>query len=457
MKYVSTRGSEKNAGLFEVLLNGLAPDGGLYLPTKYPRLSQAEIKNLAFKPYIDVAKIVLAPYIKNETKGQFENIIQKAYKDSFSHPAVTPMKQIEHNQFVLELFYGPTMSFKDVAMQFLAPMMEHALKQKNKNITIVGATSGDTGSAAIHAFANNKNADIFILFPHNKISDVQKWQMTGVNKKNVHAIALNGNFDDCQNIVKQMLANKKWRESLNLTPVNSINWGRIIAQTVYYFVAAANLNAEKINFVVPTGNFGDIFAGYVAKKMGLNINKLIIATNQNDILARTLKTGRYEIQKVKPTSSPSMDIQVSSNFERLLFEASNQDADYVKRSMDSLKQNGAFGLTKKIREKILAEFNAESANQNQTKKQIKKLWENQNYLVDPHTAVGIHVAQSFESNYPTVILSTASPHKFPKAIKEATGVNLPKQKKPKNEKVVRLNNNVEDVLRYVTKHSRAGK
>ena len=454
MKYVSTRGNHETERLLEVLFDGLAPDGGLYLPKKYPMLSQVEIKKLAFKPYMDIAKTVLAPYIKDRRESALDDIIKEAYRDSFGQPAAIPIRKIDHNQFVLELFHGPTMSFKDIAMHFLAPMTDRLTRQK---ITIIGATSGDTGSAAMEAFKNTKNAKIFILFPHGKISDIQKWQMTGVNTKNVHAIAINGNFDDCQNIAKQILADEKLKYQLNLTTVNSINWGRIIAQTVYYFYVASKLNAKKINFVVPTGNFGNIFAGYVAKKMGLNINKLIIATNENDILVRALKTGQYKVKNVKPTSSPSMDIQVSSNFERLLFEASGRDADYVRGSMDSLKQNGAFELTSKVRKKISTEFDAGSASQSDTKKQIKKLWKNNSYLVDPHTAVGIHVAQLFKSDYPTVILATASPRKFPKIIKEATGVDLPKQPKPKKEKVVRLDNNVKDVEKYIIKNSWARK
>ena len=327
MKYVSTRGEAPALGFQDAVLAGLARDGGLYVPEYWPKLDAASISNIAGKPYWEVAKTVLTPFVDEEiSEDVFDTILRDAYAD-FGHPCVAPLVQTGRNEYVLELFHGPTMAFKDVAMQLLARLMDHILAQRGHRITIVGATSGDTGGAAIEAFGGRDNSDIFILFPHGKVSDVQRWQMTGVSATNVHALAIEGNFDDCQSIVKAMFNHHSFRDRHSLSGVNSINWGRIMAQVVYYFTAATALGApdRKVSFCVPTGNFGDIFAGFVAKQMGLPIGDLVIATNSNDILARTLETGRYETAGVHATTSPSIDIQVSSYFERMIFEASERN------------------------------------------------------------------------------------------------------------------------------------
>lgn len=363
----------------------------------------------------------------------------------------------------MELFHGPTLAFKDVAMQLLSRLMDHVLAERNQKATIVGATSGDTGGAAVEAFRGRDNTDIFILFPKGKVSPVQQRQMTTVSDANVHALAIEGDFDDCQAIVKEMFGNLNFRDRLQLSGVNSINWGRIMAQIVYYFSCAASLGAPKreVSFTVPTGNFGDIFAGYVAKKMGLPIGDLIIATNQNDILARTLKTARYEKKGTTPSISPSMDIQVSSNFERLLFDAGGRDAQKVQGQMDSLKQSGSFEIDEETMRNISGEFTAGACGEAETASQIKHTLEACAYLVDPHTAVGLHVATSHLSQEtPMVTLATAHPAKFPDAVKAATGIHpdLPARMgdmMQRQERLHTLPNDVAAVEKYIEQHSRA--
>ena len=323
MRYLSTRGEASTLSFTDVLLAGLARDGGLYVPQSYPTLDAATIAGFAGRPYAQVAQEVIGPFMGGEIEaGAFIAMLEASYA-TFRHPAVTPLAQIGDNLFVLELFHGPTLAFKDVAMQLLGRMMDHALKAKGQRATIVGATSGDTGAAAIEAFSGLEQVDVFIMYPHGRVSDVQRRQMTTVEAPNIHAIALEGTFDDCQAILKGLFNNHGFRDGLRLSGVNSINWARVVAQTVYYFTSAAVLGGphRKVSYTVPTGNFGDILAGYIAKQMGLPIDRLIIATNENDILARTLDSGAYEVKGVQATSSPSMDIQVSSNFERLLFDA----------------------------------------------------------------------------------------------------------------------------------------
>jgi threonine synthase len=326
----------------------------------------------------------------------------------------------------MELFHGTTLAFKDVAMQLLARLMDHALATRGARATIVGATSGDTGGAAIDAFAGRERTDIFILFPEGKVSPVQQRQMTTSKEKNVHALAIKGNFDDCQNLVKAMFNDVKFRDRVQLSGVNSINWARIMAQIVYYFTSAVALGGpdRKISYTVPTGNFGDIFAGYAAKRMGLPIDKLIIATNENDILARTLKTGRYEMKEVKATTSPSMDIQISSNFERLLFETHGRDAGAVRRAMESLKQSSAFDIGEKALKAIRKDFRAGRASEKQVAATIKDTLAETGYLLDPHSAIGVFVAAKHEKpGAPMVTLATAHPAKFPAAVKSASGID----------------------------------
>ncbi len=426
VEYISTRGEAPSLGFCDALLAGLARDGGLYVPREWPQMSKKAIRALRGKSYEEVAFEVLLPFTNGEIEPDvFRAMIDEAYA-TFKHPAVAPLVQTGPNSFVLELFHGTTLAFKDVAMQLLARLMDHVLEKRGERATIVGATSGDTGGAAIDAFAGRSRTDIFILFPHGKVSPVQQRQMTSSKDENVHAIAVEGNFDDCQNLVKAMFNDVPFRDRVGLSGVNSINWARIMAQVVYYFTSAVALGApdRKVSFTVPTGNFGDIFAGYVAKKMGLPIDKLVIATNDNDILARTMKTGRYEMKGVSATTSPSMDIQISSNFERLLFEAYGRDASAIRSAMEGLKQSGAFEIQPDALKFIRKDFRAGRATQKEVAKTIKAVLAETGYLLDPHTAVGVHVANKFEKpQSPMVVLATAHPAKFPAAVKSASGID----------------------------------
>ncbi|HEV7305011.1 threonine synthase [Ensifer sp.] len=426
VKYISTRGEAAPLGFCDALLAGLARDGGLYLPKEWPKLSKKDIRALRGKSYQEIAFAVLEPFINGEIPAaKFREMIDEAYA-TFRHPAVAPLVQTGPNSFVLELFHGSTLAFKDVAMQLLARLMDYVLAERGERATIVGATSGDTGGAAIDAFAGRERTDIFILFPNGKVSPVQQRQMTTSEASNVHAIAVNGNFDDCQNLVKAMFNDASFRDRVKLSGVNSINWARIMAQIVYYFTTAVALGSpdRKISFTVPTGNFGDIFAGYVAKRMGLPIDKLVIATNENDILARTMKTGRYEMRDVKATTAPSMDIQISSNFERLLFEANDRDPGEVRQAMDGLKQSGSFTIREKALKAIRKEFRAGRASEKEVARTIESTLQETGYLLDPHSAVGVFVAAKHEkASAPMVTLATAHPAKFPDAVKSASGID----------------------------------
>ena len=428
MRFVSTRGEAPTLGFSDAVLSGLASDGGLYLPECWPQISPDEIAGFAGKPYADVAFAIISRFVEGEIPAaELKAIIDASYA-TFRHPSVTPLVEIAPGNFVLELFHGPTLAFKDVAMQFLARVMDHILAARGSRATIVGATSGDTGSAAIEAFRGRDTTDIFILHPKGRTSEVQRRQMTTVLDANIHNIALEGNFDDCQSIVKGLFRAARFRDDMHLSGVNSINWGRIVAQIVYYFTAAVSLGSphRPVNFVVPTGNFGDIFAGYAAKRMGLPIANLAIATNSNDILARTLATGAYETGAVTPTISPSMDIQVSSNFERLLFEALDRDALGLKRLMNGLQQSGSFTVPPNALAAIRESFAAGRASESQTSSTIADVWRQSGYLLDPHTAVGIAVGRELDLGAaPVVTLATAHPAKFPAAVKAASGVEPP--------------------------------
>lgn len=428
MQFVSTRGEAPSLGFSDAVLSGLATDGGLYLPETWPQISPDEIAGFARKPYAEVAYAIISRFVGDEIPAaKLKAIIDAAYA-TFRHPSVMPLIELAPGQFALELFHGPTLAFKDVAMQFLARIMDHILAERGARATIVGATSGDTGSAAIEAFKGRDTTDIFILHPEGRTSEVQRRQMTGVADANVHNIAVQGTFDDCQNIVKAMFRNASFRDAMKLSGVNSINWGRIVAQIVYYFTSAAALGApyRSINFVVPTGNFGDIFAGYAAKRMGLPIANLVIATNSNDILARTLETGAYETGTVVPTSSPSMDIQVSSNFERLLFEALDRDSPALTRLMNGLQQSGHFTIPPRALAAIRENFAAGRASEAETAATIAEMHRNSGYLLDPHTAVGVAVARKLDlGTAPIVCLATAHPAKFPDAVKAASGIEPP--------------------------------
>ncbi|POF34725.1 threonine synthase [Roseibium marinum] len=463
MKYSSTRGEAPVLEFSDVLLQGLARDGGLYLPETWPQFDTATIASFAGKSYQDVAYAVIRPFIGDEIpENDLKTMIADAYA-GFRHPAVTPLVQSGSNTFLLELFHGPTLAFKDVAMQLLGRMMDYVLTQRGLRATIVGATSGDTGGAAIEAFRGRERTDIFILFPDGRVSNVQRRQMTTACEDNVHALALAGNFDDCQAIVKGMFNHFAFRDRVALSGVNSINWARILAQIVYYFVAAVALGAphRKVSFTVPTGNFGDIFAGYAAKKMGLPVEKLIVATNVNDILARTLETGRYEKRGVTPTISPSMDIQVSSNFERLLAEVSGRDGAAVRRMMDRLSQSGSFGIEKAPLDAMRSVFGAGRCNEHETAATIAETWKEAGYLLDPHTAIGVHVAKEHDDgSVPMVVLGTAHPAKFPDAVEKASGI---RPELPENLKDMMIAEERQQVLaadqgvveRFIEDHARA--
>jgi threonine synthase len=425
MRFVSTRGEAPVLGFSDAVLTGLARDGGLYLPQDWPQISHEEIAAFAGRPYAEVAFDIISRFVGGEIPDEkLRQIIGAAYAQ-FRHPSVAPLVEIGPGRCVLELFHGPTLSFKDVAMQFLARTMDHILTQRQGRATIVGATSGDTGSAAIEAFRGRDSIDIFILHPKGRTSDVQRRQMTTVADGNVHNIALEGTFDDCQGLLKGLFRDERFRADVQLSGVNSINWGRIVAQIVYYFTAAVSLGAphRAVSFVVPTGNFGDIFAGYAAKRMGLPVANLVIATNANDILARTLETGLYETEPVVPTISPSMDIQVSSNFERLLSEALGRDAGAVRRLMDGLAQSGRFTIPAGAIATIRESFAAGRASEAETTATIARTEREGGYLLDPHTAVGVTVASGLDpGRAPVVVLATAHPAKFPAAVKAATGI-----------------------------------
>ena len=426
MKYISTRGEAPTVGFSDALLAGLARDGGLYVPETWPHFSADEIRAMRGLAYPDLAVRLLTPFLGGEIPAQtFEKLAREAYA-TFRHPAVCPLVQLGPNAFVLELFHGPTLAFKDVAMQLLGRLMDHVLAERGQRATIAGATSGDTGGAAIEAFAGRDRTDIFILFPHGKVSPVQQRQMTTSTASNVHALAIEGNFDDCQGLVKDMFNDHGFRDRVMLSGVNSINWARIMAQIVYYFSSAISLGSpdRPVSFTVPTGNFGDIFAGYAAKRMGLPIDRLVIATNDNDILARTLESGEYRMKGVVATTSPSMDIQISSNFERLLFEAGGRDAASVRRYMDGLKQSGGFMIEPETLSRIRAEFDAGRGTVSDVASTIRSTLSASGYLLDPHTATGVHVANGRSGDAtPMIVLSTAHPAKFPAAVETACGVS----------------------------------
>jgi threonine synthase len=426
VRYISTRGDAPVLGFTDALLAGLARDGGLYVPESYPSLSAATIAGFAGQSYARVAETVIAPFVGDDIPpAALRAMIEDAYA-SFRHPAVTPLAQIGDNLFVLELFHGPTLAFKDVAMQLLARMMDQALKSRGERATIVGATSGDTGAAAIEAFRGLEQVDVFIMYPHQRVSDVQRRQMTGVDAPNIHTIALEGTFDDCQGILKDLFNNHAFRDQLKLSGVNSINWARVVAQTVYYFTSAVVLGAPRrpVSFAVPTGNFGDVLAGYIAKRMGLPVERLVVATNENDILARTFETGVYEVRGVTPTQSPSMDIQVSSNFERLLFDACGRDAGVVRGLMGGLRQSGRFETPAPALAAMRAEFDAFRTGETGTAKEMARVHSECGLLIDPHTAVGVHAARKALEKAPAVpmvVLGTAHPAKFGDAVRAATG------------------------------------
>jgi len=412
-------------GFDDVLLAGLARDGGLYVPRTWPKLAPDAIAALAGQPFADVAVEVIHPFVGDAlSRDELRRMTKEAYA-RFGHAAVTPLVQIAPNRFVLELFHGPTLAFKDVAMQLLARLMDRVLGRRGRRATIVGATSGDTGGAAIEAFRGSEHVDVVIFFPEGRVSDVQRRMMTTPTEANVHAVAVRGTFDDCQALVKGMFNDHAFRDRTSLAGVNSINWARIAGQVTYYFAAATALGAphRAVSFAVPTGNFGDIFAGYAAKRMGLPIERLVIASNVNDILPRTLASGTYEMREVVATTSPSMDIQISSNFERYLFETCGRDAALVRAKMGALRQEGRFDLGG-LKANMQKDFAAAAASEKDVAEAIGRLRDESGYLMDPHTACGVVAAERALGADPRtlqVVLSTAHPAKFPDAIAAITG------------------------------------
>ncbi len=434
IKYISTRGalSSKNTPqTFEqVLLSGLAPDGGLYVPETFPQIDLASLKG---KSYEEIAEIVMYPFVEGSIeRGDFKQIIKETYA-TFRHEDVTPLHHLENymdgNIYIMEQFHGPTIAFKDVALQLLGRLFDHVLKKRDERVTIVGATSGDTGSAAIEGCKSCDNIDIFILHPKGRVSDVQRKQMTTVNAPNVHNIAIEGMFDDCQNMVKAMFNDEQFRSSVNLSAVNSINWARIMAQIVYYFATAIKLGAPEkdVSFVVPTGNFGNVFAAYCARNMGLPIKNLCISTNKNDILTRFFESGSMTLGDAYSTITPSMDIQISSNFERYLFDLLGRDAKKLSEAMNEFKETGNITLGGDLLEKAREQFTASRATDAQTLAFIKECHDATGYILDPHTAVGMAGAKQLaaKTDGAVVLLATAHPAKFPDAVEKAIGLRPP--------------------------------
>lgn len=428
MQYVSTRGNAPVLSFEEAMLTGLARDGGLYVPAEIPQMSADDIAALAGASYEEVAFKVMWPFVGDSfSETELRDCIARAYS-GFGHAARAPLVQLAPNNFLLELFHGPTLAFKDFAMQLIGQLFDVALKRRGERVCIVGATSGDTGSAAIEAFGGLDAVDVVIMYPHGRVSEVQRRQMTTPPAANVHALAVDGTFDDCQARLKDMFNHFEFRDRVKLAGVNSINWARVLAQVVYYFTSAVSLGApgRAVSFTVPTGNFGDIFAGYIAKQMGLPIERLVIATNQNDILHRTMESGAHVKGTVAPSISPSMDIQVSSNFERALFFAYDRDGGAVAQLMDELKAGGGFHLSQGVLDQLRVHFSSGRVSEEETTAQIKASFAATGEVLCPHTAVAVKVAEAhLTGQTPMVTLSTAHPAKFPDAVEAAIGVRPP--------------------------------
>ena len=443
MKYLSTRNNNLDFSFFEILFQGLSKEGGLFLPHEWPLLDINTLKN---RTYEELAIEVIHPYVANEiSKNDLKKIIDDSYKH-FSNPKIAPVTTIEQNKYILELFYGPTFAFKDYALQFLGNLFTYALPKASKKLTVLGATSGDTGSAAIHAFRGKQDINVFILHPHNRVSDVQRRQMTTVQDDNIFNVAIKGNFDDCQKIVKELFIDDELQKHTSLTAINSINWARLMAQVVYYFWAYLQIDEQEINFIVPSGNFGNVFSANVAKKMGLPINQLHITTNQNDILHSSIKNGLMKKNVVTQTYSPSMDIQVSSNFERQLFESSGRDSETINNIFHEFSKNNSYTFDKNLKKDLQSCYSTTAVSNDETLHAIKQIKQRYNYLADPHTSTGLHALLEKDPNLPWVSLACAHPAKFGDAIEKATGEPpvLPKDLSKlfdKEEKMTILNNN----------------
>ncbi len=454
MKYLSTRNNKLEKSFTDILFKGLSEDGGLFLPRDWPNIS---LEDLRGRSYQEIAHYVIKPYLGNEISNkELSLIIDKTYKN-FKHDKIAPLVHITDNKYILELFYGPTLAFKDYALQFLANLFSHFLEIKKTKITVIGATSGDTGSAAIDSFKGKEGIEVFILHPFNKISEVQRRQMTTIRDKNIHNLAIKGTFDDCQKIVKNLFSNSEIKSNTSLIAVNSINWARLIAQSVYYFWAYMQLNEKKINFIVPSGNFGNVFSARVSKHMGLPVNKLHIVTNANDILNRIINTGVMKINEVKQTYSPSMDIQISSNFERQLFESYNMDSNKINKMMESFNLTGSQELGSDALKHLKSIYSSYSVSDEETLATIKKFKNDYDYLSDPHTATGLSVLSKIKDDYPIVSLACAHPAKFSDAIKKATGIlpHLPIELEnifDKEENITILENSIEKTKDYILQY-----
>ena len=427
MKYISTRGNAPKLAFDDVLLTGLARDGGLYLPESWPQFSAADLTDMKAMSYTELAVKVMLPFVEDVvSREELTAIVTDTY-GAFDTDDVAPLVKLNDNEYVLELFHGPTLAFKDYALQFLGRMFDHVLAKRGAKLTIAGATSGDTGSAAIEACRDRDNIEIFILHPNGKVSEVQRRQMSTVLSANVHNIALDGNFDDCQNTVKALFADEAFRDEVNLGAVNSINWARIMAQVVYYFWAALKAGAPDtpVAFSVPTGNFGNVFAGYVAKQMGLPISQFVIGSNANDILTRFIETGRMESRGVVETTSPSMDIQISSNFERFLFELLDRDSGALNDLMTEFKDSGHFGVTDAFMDRLKGIMDGERFDNAGTAQLIGDIHKETGYLLDTHSAIGVGAARAKrkDAGVPMISLATAHPAKFPDAVESASGVH----------------------------------
>jgi threonine synthase len=454
MKYISTRDNSKEYSFEQVFIKGLAEEGGLFVPKSVKKFSKEEMNLLSQLNYQDLANKIIFPFIGNfMSESELSNMIKSAYsvfrKDNVVH--LTKVGDTE----ILELFHGPTLAFKDIAMQLLGNFYEHYLSKNNKNINIIVATSGDTGAAAIDAIKGKKNMNIFVLHPHNKVSLVQRKLMSTAKEKNVFNIAIEGNFDDCQNLVKAMFADKDFSKSINMSGVNSINWARIIAQVVYYFYTYFQVQDNRpINFSVPTGNFGDVYAGYLAKKMGLPIGKFIVATNQNDILHRAISDGNYEAENVFETNSPSMDIQIASNFERLIYDLNDCDDNETRKIMHGIKEKGKYIISKDKMEKINKDFLSASMSEKEVLDIIKEVYIKNGVILDPHSAIGFGALKKINIDGNNIVLATAHPCKFPEAIDKSIGVkpSLPDELKyvmDEKENYDIISNNLSKTQQYI--------
>ena len=453
MNYFSTRDKYLKFSFKDIFLRGLAPGGGLFLPSDIKHYDKSELDKLSHLSYEDLATEILFNFCSNDIdKPELKSLIKNAYH-RFEKKEVVSIKKIG-NIDILELYHGPTLAFKDIAMQVIGNMYDHLKVAQEKPVNILVATSGDTGSAAIAALNDRKNINLFVLHPHNKISNIQRKIMTTIGSSNVYNLAIKGSFDDCQEIVKQLFNENEFREKINMSGVNSINWARIICQIVYYFYSYFKLKKKDISYSVPTGNFGDIFAGYIAKKMGLPINKLIVATNENDILQRAINNGKYKPDKVKPSLSPSMDIQVSSNFERLLFYIVGENDEKVKSLMNSLNDKGFFELNENDLKEIKKDFIAVKVTDNETLSIIKDVYEKSKFILDPHTATAFGAINKNSDISNVIALGTAHPYKFFETVRDATGLDVPTPKQfekivDKDEKFDILENNISEVKKYI--------